>query len=213
MPGNIDALMNKLSIFERRKLLLGLAALPLSGLARAVALTPATAEGPFYPVSGMRLADIDNDLVKIEDRVQNAGGEIIWLKGRVLDQRGQAVAGARVEIWQCDLNARYLHWADSAKQPRDLGFQGFGRDLSNAVGQYSFRTIKPVAYPGRTPHIHVKVWVGEQDRLTTQLYLSAHPGNQRDWLYRSIPLERRQQVTLMFVEAAGGPTASIDLVV
>ncbi len=200
----------------RRKFLLGLATLPISHLgmtAVPATATPAAAEGPFYPSSAMRFEDTDNDLVKVTSRVRNAGGEIIRLQGQVVDQQGKAVVAARVEIWQCDLNARYLHSRDSAGQERDPNFQGFGHDISDDQGQYSFRTIKPVPYPGRTPHIHLKVWVDYRERLTTQLYLSQHPSNQRDWLFRRISAERREQVSMVFKPSGDEPIANIDLVV
>ena len=175
--------------------------------------TPSSSEGPFYPVEGMRFDDIDNDLVKVRSRVEEAGGEVIMLSGRVLDQSGNPVSGARVEIWQCDVNGRYLHHGDSGRTERDPAFQGFGHDLSGADGRYSFRTIKPVPYTGRTPHIHVKVLLNNRESLTTQFYLSDHPDNQRDWLYRRIPEARREQVTMNFRTDEEVPRAVLDIVV
>jgi protocatechuate 3,4-dioxygenase beta subunit len=198
---------------KRRKLVLGLAALPVSGLAGAAALTPSASEGPFYPTVGMRYPDIDNDLVKISGEVEQAGGEVVRLAGRVLDRDGKPIEAARVEIWQCDVRGRYLHRGDRGGKSRDRSFQGFGHDLTGADGGYSFRTIMPVPYPGRTPHIHVKVLVAKRERLTTQFYLPDHPDNARDWLYQRIPEARRQQVTMNFVDGEREPTALLDLVV
>lgn len=194
----------------RRRLLLGLAALPFSSL--AATRTPPASEGPFYPTGSMRFVDVDNDLVKIDGQVKAAGGEIVRLQGRVLDADGQPLAGARVEIWQCDVRGRYLHRGDHGG-PRDPGFQGFGQSLTDADGNYRFRTIKPVPYPGRTPHIHVKVWVDGRDRLTTQFYLPDHPLNQRDWLYRNVPAAKRDRVTMVFEDSDAEPVATLDLVV
>ncbi len=116
-----------------------------------------------------------DDLVKIVDKLEQAGGEIVTLAGRVLDVSGNPIPGARIEIWQCDVNGRYLHRADQGAIARDAGFQGFGHDISGADGSYAFRTIKPVPYAGRTPHIHVKVLVDGRERLTTQFYLRIIP--------------------------------------
>jgi len=196
----------------RRKIVLGLAALPAAGLARAAIPTPGASEGPFYPSGEMRFEDSDNDLVRIDGRVERAGGEIVRLRGRVLDRQGNPVESARVEIWQCDVNGRYLHRRDSGGG-RDRGFQGFGSHLTGADGVYRFRTIRPVPYSGRTPHIHVKVWADGRERLTTQFYLPGHPGNARDWLYRRIPEEQRELVTMHFAAAGGEPEASVDLVI
>ena len=197
----------------RRKLVLGLMTLPLPGLAAAAIRTPGASEGPFYPTAGMRYDDIDNDLVKISGAVEQAGGEIVWLRGRVIDRGGKPVASARVEIWQCDVRGVYLHHADPGGATRDPAFQGFGHDLTAADGSYSFRTIKPVPYTGRTPHIHVKVLVGNRERLTTQFYLPDHPDNARDWLYQRIPLEQRELVTMYFDQTDQGPMAEVDLVI
>lgn len=198
---------------RRRKLLLGFMTLPVSGLARAVIPTPSGSEGPFYPTTPMRFSDIDNDLVKIQGDVERAGGEVVTLAGRVLDRAGNPISGARVEIWQCDVNARYLHRGDSGRNSRDPSFQGFGHDLSATDGSYAFRTIKPVPYPGRTPHIHVKVLLDNRERLTTQFYLADHPGNKKDWLYQRVPQAKRELVTMNFIPGQPVPRAILDIVI
>jgi len=188
-------------------------ALPITGLAIAAIRTPGAGEGPFYPSTGMRFDDIDNDLVKISGRVEQAGGEIVRLKGRVLDRNSRPVESARVEIWQCDVNGRYLHRGDSGGRSRDNAFQGFGHDVTNAGGEFTFRTIKPVPYTSRTPHIHLKVLVAGKEQLTTQLYLADHPGNDRDWLYQRIPPQQRKLVTMHFKKTGQEPFAEVDLVI
>ncbi|MFT5657165.1 MAG: protocatechuate 3,4-dioxygenase beta subunit [Gammaproteobacteria bacterium] len=197
----------------RRKLLLGMLTLPISGLARAAISTPSATEGPFYPTTAMRFEDIDNDLVKITGEVEQAGGEVVKLGGRVLDESAKPIAGARVEIWQCDVKGRYLHRGDSGGDSRDPAFQGFGHDLTDVDGHYSFRTIKPVPYSGRTPHIHVKVLVNNRQQLTTQFYLPDHPDNKRDWLYRQIPQAKRELVTLNFKSTQSEPLAILDIII
>lgn len=198
---------------SRRKLFFGIMTLPVSGLAVAALPTPSASEGPFYPTTGMRFDDTDNDLVKITGEVEQAGGEVVTLAGRVLDSAGNPVAGARVEIWQCDVNGRYLHRGDSGWNSRDRAFQGFGHDLSTADGSYSFRTIKPVPYAGRTPHIHVKVLLDNRERLTTQFYLPDHPDNKNDWLYQRVPQAKRELVTMNFIPTPQAPQAILDIVI
>lgn len=197
----------------RRKLVLGIMTLPVSGLAAATIPTPTASEGPFYPTPGMRLDDVDNDLVKITGEVEQADGEVVRLTGRVLDRHGKPVSAAAVEIWQCDVQGRYLHHRDSGQGPRDKAFQGFGRVLTDKDGHYWFRTIKPVPYTGRTPHIHVKVLLGNRERLTTQFYLPDHPDNDTDWLYQRIPKASRELVTMNFEATGQEPLAHIDLVI
>ena len=195
----------------RRRLLLGLALFPVLG--RALETTPRAAEGPFYPTEKMRFDDVDNNLVKITDRVEKAGGEVIELTGRVLKADGTPIVGAKVEIWQCDVTGRYLHSGDASSRNRDPDFQGFGVDVSDDQGVYRFQTIKPVPYPGRTPHIHVKVWIDGVDRLTTQFYLADHPGNDRDWLYRNTPENLRESITMRFSDKGEIPQTNLDIVV
>ena len=197
----------------RRKMILGIAALPLPGIARAVIQTPWDSEGPFYPAIDMRLHDIDNDLVKITGQVKQAGGEVVRIKGRVLDRNGKAIAAAQVEIWQCDVKGRYLHRSDYGWSSRDKAFQGFGLDTTNIEGKFSFRTIKPVPYSGRTPHIHLKILHRGQERLTTQMYLPDHPDNENDWLYQRIPANQRELVTMFFDKTTQEPIAEMDLVI
>ena len=200
-------------VSTRRKFVLGMVALGSVNIARAAMTTPAASEGPFYPTRDMRYDDIDNDLVKISDQVKQAGGEVVKLSGRVLDQQGKPLQSARVEIWQCDVNGRYLHRADYDPASSDRAFQGFGHDITDEDGNYSFRTIKPVPYSGRTPHIHLKVLADGRDILTTQLYLPDHPHNDRDWLYRRIPKNKRDLVTMHFDTSAEEPEARVDLIV
>ena len=180
--------------------------------ARAAMPTPSQTEGPFYPTPPMRFGDIDNDLVKIVGAVEQAGGEIVHLTGRVLDRDGAPVAGARVEIWQCDVNGRYLHTGDRGGKARDGGFQGFGHDITGADGVYRFRTIRPVVYPGRTPHIHVKV-LTEGRELTTQFYENGHPSNARDFLWRSLSAAEQQALSMTFEDVDGRVEAAMDITI
>lgn len=151
--------------------------------AQSLIATPAQTEGPFYPD---RLPlDQDNDLIIVKGRQAAAAGEITDLNGRILDLRGNPLPGVTIEIWQVDHNGRYIHTADASAR-NDANFQGFGRFETGRDGQYRFRTIKPVPYPGRTPHIHIKVYKGGRELLTTQLYVQGHPLNERDGILRSI---------------------------
>lgn len=204
--------MNNLTKPSRRQFLLSALLLPFSSLARAGQPTPVYGEGPFYPTPKMRYPDTDSDLVKISGAVRAAGGEIVIVSGRVLDRSLRPLKNARVEIWQCDVNGRYIHDGEPYWQTRDQGFQGFGHAITDAEGRYQFRTIKPVPYPGRCPHIHAKVWYQGKDRLTTQLFLPNHPLNERDGLYRHIPKSERERVHLNF-DSADEPMATIDLII
>jgi protocatechuate 3,4-dioxygenase beta subunit len=143
--------------------------------------TPKMTRGPFYP-RGFP-ADIDADLTRVAGQSGIAAGTILDVSGRVMDRRGAPVAGARMEIWQCDHAGRYLHVGD-LQPDGDPRFQGFGATTVDAEGRYRFRTIRPSPYPGRTPHIHFLVRTGPDERLVSQMFLEGEPGNARDGLYR-----------------------------
>ncbi len=148
-----------------------------------IATTPAQTEGPFYPL-GLPL-DRDNDLVQVEGRRDSAAGQVLNLGGQVLGTDGKPAAGLRIEIWQCDANGVYHHPGDR-RGPADPNFQGFGHTIADGQGGYRFRTIVPVVYPGRTPHIHFKILGADVDPLTTQMYVAGNPENEQDGLYRQL---------------------------
>jgi len=163
------------------------AGLSLSGTARPKALpaTPAQTAGPFYPL--LFPADSDNDLVQIAGHGGTAKGTVTYVTGRVLDPAGRPRSGARVEIWQCDANGRYHYVRDGRVDgPLDENFQGYGQTVTDAAGNYRFRTIRPVPYPGRTPHIHFAVSGAGLPRFTTQMYVAGEPLNERDGVLMGI---------------------------
>jgi protocatechuate 3,4-dioxygenase beta subunit len=152
--------------------------------AEELARTPPMTEGPFYPD---RLPlDTDNDLVIVNNSTTPAVGTITHLTGRVLDTHGDPLRDLAVEIWQVDNRGVYLHSSDSSRRQRDTNFQGFGRTTTNNQGEYRFRTIRPVVYSGRCPHIHVKVKRGDRELLTTQLFINGHPQNRNDMIFRDL---------------------------
>jgi protocatechuate 3,4-dioxygenase beta subunit len=159
--------------------------------------TAAQTEGPFYP--DKLPLDTDNDLIVINDTLTPAVGEITYLSGKILDSRGNPLKNAAVEIWQCDNGGAYLHTRTGNADKKDKNFQGFGRFVTGASGEYLFRTIKPVPYPGRTPHIHMMVKVKGKGELTTQCYIKGHPGNERDGVYRGLRDQKaKDSVTIDF---------------
>ncbi len=167
--------------------------------------TPAQTEGPFYPD---RLPlDTDNDLIIINNAITPAVGEITHLSGRILGSNGSPIRNALVEIWQVDNHGAYLHSGTSNRSRRDANFQGFGRFLTGSTGEYYFRTIKPVPYPGRTPHIHFKVKIRGRRDFTTQCYVRGEARNARDGIYNSIrDRQARESVTIAFDPLRGSRT-------
>lgn len=190
---------------RRRFIVGGLAAagglvLPGAADAQQRPRTPAQTEGPFYPRT--MPADIDNDLVVVRGGEARAQGTVAHVMGRLLDTNGRPIQNAQIEIWQCDSRGIYLHPRSAGSGGRDTAFQGFGRVMTDAEGRYTFRTIKPVPYPGRTPHIHFAVATPDRRSLTTQMYLAGEAQNARDGLYRS--LGRASELVTVRFDAANG---------
>jgi protocatechuate 3,4-dioxygenase, beta subunit len=164
--------------------------------------TASVEEGPFYPPK--LPLDTDNDLIIVNDSITPAVGEITHLSGRILDAKGEPIRNATIEIWQVDHSGIYL--ADASNQSRfDSHFQGFGRFMTGSTGEYYFRTLKPVRYPGRqAPHIHYKIKLKGREPWTTQLFVKGFPGNEQDGVFKSIgDAQARESVTMDFVPIKG----------
>jgi protocatechuate 3,4-dioxygenase beta subunit len=157
--------------------------------------TPRQTEGPFFP--DKLPLDTDNDLLIINDSITPAVGDVTHLGGRILDSRGDPIRNALVEIWQVDNGGAYIHSGSANRENRDANFQGYGRFLTGSGGEYYFRTIRPVAYPGRTPHIHFAVNVKGSAKFTTQCYIKGHPQNARDGILRSIRDARQRESVIV----------------
>jgi protocatechuate 3,4-dioxygenase beta subunit len=177
-------------------------------LAEELVRTPRQTEGPFYPVK--LPLDTDNDLLIVNDSLTSAVGEITHLSGRVLDPKGDPLRNVLVEIWQCDSAGAYLHEGSSNREKADRNFQGFGRFMTGSTGEYYFRTIKPVPYPGRTPHIHVAIKMKGREKWTTQCYVKGHPGNEKDMIWKSVKDEKqRAAITVDFTPVKGSKVGEL----
>ena len=165
--------------------------------------TPRQTAGPFYPIDWS--GDIDNDLVVVTGEAATSLGQVVHIDGRVLDLDGSVIDDALVEIWQCDANGVYRHPRDErGTRRRDAGFQGRGRTRTDASGRYTFRTIRPVPYPGRTPHIHFAVDVPDRRTLVTQMYVFGEALNERDGILNSIRDPRQRDSVIVRIDQANG---------
>ena len=209
----MNLILPRKSLLTRRETLRRLAAgsalfAAPGAFAEALTQTPQATEGPFYP-DHLPL-DTDNDLLVINSGTTSAIGTVAYVTGRVLDAKGNPLRNATVEIWQCDNNGAYLHSGTGNKEKQDKNFQGFGRFLTGATGEYLFRTIRPVPYPGRTPHIHFKIKHGGKDLLTTQLYIKGHEGNEKDGIWKNIrDAKQRENCTVDFAPLAGAKAGEL----
>lgn len=192
----------------RRHVMRGLAAVTTAALVPKVGnaleagqrvATPAQTEGPFYPTDWG--GDVDNDLVRVIGEEALAQGRITHILGRVLDTSGAPIPGAEIEIWQCDASGIYRHPRDAHWfRKRDGSFQGRGRATADAQGAYAFRTIKPVAYPGRTPHIHFAITAPGREPLITQMYVAGEAQNERDGILNGIRDKRQRDSVIVTLQ-------------
>ena len=113
--------------------------------------------GPFYK----RLAPNTSQL-----RAPNDPGLGLAVSGRVFNTRGQALTGAKIEIWQADHHGLY-----------DLdGYRYRAALESDASGLYKFQSVMPGHYPARVcQHIHYVVTAPGHKALITQLYFATDP--------------------------------------
>ncbi len=170
---------------------------PVKAAQQLLIPTPEQSAGPFYPVE--LPLDNDNDLTQVQGQRGRSKGRTTDLTGRILDINAQPLKGIRIEIWQCDANGRYRHPHDRGDKPVDENFQGHGHTISAVDGRYRFRTIRPVPYPGRTPHIHVAIFPPGEPPFVTQLYIKGEPRNTQDFIFNRVPVERRALVMADFM--------------
>jgi protocatechuate 3,4-dioxygenase beta subunit len=182
------------------------AAVALPALASSRRALVEMTDGPFYPPRAWRerWSDWDADLTRVQrgGQVLTARGELLGLEAAVADTQGRVIDGAELEIWQCDAMAAYRHPGVVQEPGRfDPGFQGFGSSSSDARGTVRLRSIKPVPYPGRTPHIHLKLRHVSFGELTTQLFIAGDPGNARDGLWRRVAEADRTALEMQLLPA------------
>lgn len=152
--------------------------------------------GPVYGYEAIR--ELDNDLTRNAVKHGEPLGERIIVTGRVLDDAGNPVRNALVEIWQANAAGRYIHQNDQHPAPLDPNFRGAGRMLTDERGEYRFTSIKPGAYPWRNhpnawrpAHIHFSICgVNFLQRLVTQMYFPGDPLLPLDPIYNGIPDEK-----------------------
>jgi len=189
---------------SRRKFLgtgLGVAAATafIGGAAKASSggLTAPVAEGPFYPIH--KQSDRDADLTRFNDAAARAEGDLVIVEGQVLDNQGNPISGALVDVWQANAGGRYHHEKDPNMTPQDPNFQGWAQILTDDQGRYRFLTVRPGAYPVdgswvRPPHIHFKVAKRGHHELITQMFFEDEPLNDVDNLFLALSKEGRKSV-------------------
>lgn len=168
----------------------------------ALLLTPGQIEGPFYPGYGLFKRN-SNDL----SNGMQATGETVVFAGRVLDRNGNPVAGAVLHLWQTDgLAGKYRHPRDPEQHLVDPKFNSWGETVTAADGTYSFRTVRPIAYPAdenwmRPDHFHLMVYVSGRPVLTTQMYFSDDQWLGQDLIFQRLS-EAQKRAVLITLQGA-----------
>lgn len=201
---------------ERRKFLkmsatgLGAAAaiLPVGkALAATCGLTPPQTRGPFYP--GEANIVPDSDLTQVPGAPRRALGQVVYIRGKVLDTSCAPITDANVEIWQACESGKYNHPRDPNPAAIDPHFKYWGETFTNANGEYLFKTIIPGAYPAaadwvRPPHIHFRIVKLGYRELVTQMYFAGNPLNDQDAILEQLPAAERARVVIPFSPAPVG---------
>jgi protocatechuate 3,4-dioxygenase beta subunit len=164
-------------------------------------LTPAQGSGPFYPGESEFGRDID--LTRVPGSNVRAQGDVIYVRGRVVDHLCRPVANANVEIWQACASGKYNSPKDPNPAPLDPHFRYWAETFTNEKGEYLFKTIMPGVYPAdekwdRPPHIHFRIAKKGYKELITQMYFKDHPLNDLDLILQDIPGEQRETVIVNF---------------
>jgi len=181
---------------------LGAAVILASGRALGASNCEKTASqtsGPFVPddfpfspkgdeAPYIEFADNNSDLTVVDDldgKRTLPKGQIIYLRGEIVDQNCNPVSSATVYLWQADTNGHYNHTGDPnihSAHELDPHFQYSGVSGTDRNGRFQFKTIKPQYYPldpadptvMRTAHLHIAVTHPRCRTLITQTYFEGN---------------------------------------
>ena len=137
---------------------------PTTPCSTPAATTRKQTAGPFFT---------PNTPLKRSFRDDSADGKPLDLIGFVQTPDCRPVANAVIELWHADAQGRY----------DNQGYSMRGHQFTDSKGRFSFETIVPGRYPGRTLHYHVIIAPPGATALTTQLYFPDDRDNDRDWIF------------------------------
>ncbi len=155
------------------------------------------------PTTPIFLAN-DSDLTVVKGRVGTAKGQVVYVKGKVLDEACRPVPDATLIIWQASGSGRYNHKGDAGnpdfihpetgeviQRTLDPSFQYWGKAVTNSLGEYQFKTIVPGFYPAdlqnawyRPSHIHFMVTATGFPQFVTQMYFRGDKLLDNEWVQK-----------------------------
>lgn len=108
-----------------------------------VAPTSSAILGPFFREGAPQLS-MGSDIVQDHSTVDKQGkpGETALMFGRVIDVHNNPIAGATIDVWHDAVNGYY-----EQQDPGQPEFNCRGQFITGIDGSYSFKCLKPVAYP------------------------------------------------------------------
>jgi protocatechuate 3,4-dioxygenase, alpha subunit len=148
---------------------------------------------------------------------QEAKGERVRLRFRLLDGDGVPVPDGVIELWQADALGKYDHPSDTQQREPDPGLCGFGRLATDADGRCTFDTVRPGRVADglggcQAPHVNVSVFArGLLARLCTRVYFDGDPGLAEDVVLALVPAERRHTLLAKRGATPGDWTFDIHL--
>jgi protocatechuate 3,4-dioxygenase beta subunit len=160
----------------RRRALMGLTAALMAAVgggrvraqgAGTCVLTPEAGEGPFY---------LDPKLLRSDIKSGKPGAPLELALQVVRLGDCAILANARVDVWHADALGLYSgtpnqEGVGGVSSQAAVGQQYLrGTQFTDADGRVRFRTIYPSWYGGRTPHVHVKVFLGGTELVASQIF-------------------------------------------
>jgi catechol 1,2-dioxygenase len=186
--------------------------------------TPRTIEGPLY-VAG---APESTGFARLDDGSESDQADLLFMQGSVIDQDGQPVPGAKVEVWHANLMGNYSFF-DRTQSDFNLR----RTIVADDQGRYEFRSIIPVGYGcppdgttqqllnllgrhGQRPaHIHFFVSHPGYRKLTTQINIDGDDYLWDDFAFATReglvpPIVRVDDPAQLDARRVDRPFASID---
>ena len=132
--------------------------------ARCFNSTPEQIQGPFFKSGSPHRKKIFDSKIK--------NNLLTKITGYIFDKNCNPVPNVNLEFWHASPHGNY----------DNIGYEFRGQQQSDAFGRFFLETLRPGSYPGRTPHIHVKIgW--KRKEIITQLYFSDESLNKNDYFY------------------------------
>lgn len=156
----------------------------------------------FSGIDGVYPEDLGSKMI-----TGNVKGEIVTIKGTVIDGTGTALKDALIEVWQADADGIYP--GNDPRGAADGNFTGWGRFAGDYdTGEWQFETVKPGAVPhpsGARMTPHINFWVvarGINTGLQTRMYFPEE-NNAADPILTRIEHQNRVPTLIAEKEADG----------